>query len=218
MKSPRTTWTLTIGAVVVITLLAVSWFVILSPRLSMADELTAQAEQVSMSNLQLQNRFNQGLDLANKAPAAAAEAQAVFAKMPRQADLPKVLEQSIGAAKAAGLPAANIDVIGTSVPTPVTAATTGDAQANATGVNLATIGLNVTVRGGREKLMTFIDNMQSIDRALLVKSTTASSDVTNAAQAEQRLQLDGTMFILQSNLPDLVANVNKLITESTAAP
>ena len=151
---------------------ALAWFLLLSPRLSEADEITAQVEQVETSNLQLRNRVNQARDQVALAPAAAAEAQQLFATMPRAAELPTVLRQITDAAERAGIRPVDVSVISTSVPV---AAGTAAAE-GASGVSIANMDVGVTVAGPRESLLGFLDNLQALDRAFLITSTQVAAD------------------------------------------
>jgi Tfp pilus assembly protein PilO len=195
----------------IVALAAASWFLVLGPRLSEADEVALQVEQVEANNLQLRNRVNQTRDLADRAPAAAAAAQQLFARMPEAAELPTVLRQITDAAESAGMKPDNVQVISTAVPVAVGAgSTTG-------GVSLASMKIDVTVAGSRPQLLTFLDNLQGLDRALLVDGTQITVTPDPDSKASETLQVSGTMFVLQSALPDLVAQVDQLKAEAGAA-
>jgi Tfp pilus assembly protein PilO len=196
----------------IVALAAAAWFLVLSPRLSEADEVAAQVEQAEMGNLQLRNRVNQARAQVAQAPAAAAEAQTLFATMPRAAELPTVLRQITEAAQDAGIDPAAIQVISTAVPT-----ATGAAAEGASGVSLAEMDIGITVSGTRQSLLAFLDNLQALDRALLITATQVSGAALNDPTAGESLTMRGTMFVLQSELPDLVAQVEQLIAEADAA-
>ena len=83
------------------------------------------------------------------------------------------------------------------------------------------MGVDITARGTRRELLDFVDNLQSLDRALLVRSTQFLAAPTVAVEGPLQgdtLQVTGTMFVLQSRLPDLVANVEQLVAESGQLP
>jgi Tfp pilus assembly protein PilO len=201
-----------LGILVVLGLAAVAWYVVLSPRMSEADGISAQTEAVEMSALQLRNRVNQARDQVEQAPAAAAEAQTLFATMPQAAELPTVLRQITDAAQQVGIPPAAIQVLSTSVPV---ATGTPDAE-GASGVSLAEMDIGITVSGPRANLLGFLDNLQALDRAILITSTQVSG-AGQGAIGEESLQLQGRMYVLQSELPDLVAQVEQLMAEAEAA-
>ena len=217
-----------IGAVALLVILAaVAWFVVLSPRLSKASEVTAQVEQLQTANLSLQNQYNKALDQAAAAPQAAAEAQALFAKMPNDAELPAVIEQITAAATDAGIPANQVSTVNTGIPETANPKGNDPTAENATGVQLATMEIGVTASGTREQVLAFVDNLQALDRALLVTATNVAvvpegPDSPNAGKNLDTMQVGGPMFVLRSKLPDLVAEVERLIAEAqqntTSAP
>ena len=211
MKGNRVRAMTALGLLGIIALAAFSWFLVLSPRLSKADEVALEVEQVEAANLQLRNRLNQTKDLVTEAPAAAAEAQVLFAKMPEAAQLPTVLRQITDAAERAGMKPDDVQVISTTVPVAI-----GESS-GAAGVGLASMQIDITVAGTRPQLLAFLDGLQELDRALLVDATQITAAPESAGKGGETLQAGGTMFVLQSALPDLVAQVEQLITEAGAA-
>lgn len=222
-----------VGVLVLGVVAALGWLLVLSPRLTAASDVAAEAEQVEFANLQLQTRYRQAVEQARSAPQAAADAQELFATMPQEAELPTVLLQIIDAATSAGIAADRISVINTSVPRPLTGSSARAEEAPSEagglaqdlGVDLAQLELDVTVTGNRTELLAFLDNLQGLDRAILLTSSGLTDDEqgrgetgTEAAVAagsgEQSLAVTGSMFVLQSRLPDLVASVEALIAES----
>lgn len=201
-----------LGGLGLIVLSLVLWLFVLGPRLATADEIVKQADDTSLGNIALRNRYNQTLERVRHAPQAAADAQALFASMPQEADLPTVLRQLTDAAADAGLDPSNIQVISTSVPAPV------GAEAQSATVQLASMDVGITIVGPRRRLLDFIDNLQALQRALLISRVqiTGSSDPT--AVDQETLQVNGSMFVLQSSLPDLVAQVEALIAEAETEP
>jgi hypothetical protein len=91
------------------------------------------------------------------------------------------------------------------------------AAQGASGVSLAEMDIGITVSGTRESLLAFLDNLQALDRALLITATQVSGAALNDPAAGESLTMRGTMFVLQSELPDLVAQVEQLIAEADAA-
>jgi hypothetical protein len=190
----------------------------LSPRLSTASDLNTQAEALTGSSLSQQNRYNKMLQMADEAPKAAAAAQEMFSRMPQEADLPAVLQQIMDAADKAGLKPAQIASISTTVPRPVKKASSSAKDKDAAGqVSLATMEVNVSGQGTREQLLDLITNLQSLDRALLVSSAAIQVDASTAEgdkAATDDLTVGGSMYVLQSKLPDLVAAVNERLAQA----
>jgi Tfp pilus assembly protein PilO len=235
MTGRRTVFMTTLAGVAILALVAtLGWLLVLSPRLTAAADVAAEAEAVEFANLQLQTRYRQAVEQARSAPQAAADAQELFATMPQEAELPTVLLQIVDAARAAGIAANQISVINTSVPRPLTGEGARDGEdpsaagglARDLGVDLAQLELDVTVTGGRAELLAFLDNLQGLDRAILLTSsgltdaeqgrgeTGTEAAVASSGGGEQSLAVTGSMYVLQSRLPDLVATVEQLIAES----
>lgn len=193
------------------------WFFVLSPRLSEVDTITVATNDTDLANLKLMKQQRELLDLAAQAPAKAAAAQKVFAAMPQTADLPEVLNQISQAAVRSGIKPADISVINTSIPLPITAEQAGAADAaTSLGLNLATMQIDISVTGDRADLLRFLDALQSMDRAILLASNSLSR-VGTTATAQESMTVTGTMFILQSELPDLVKNAATVVADATAA-
>ena len=212
MRLGRFGWTVIVGIVALAVLALVSWFFVLSPRLSQAADLQAEAEQLSMANLTLRNQYNRDVGLVTQAPAAARDAQALFETMPQQADLPAVLEQITAAALDAGIKPADVGLISTTVPQPVKVAKGDDSVP--TGVALATMNTSISAVGTHEQVLAFIQNLQELNRAFLITGTSfeTAPDPTTG-KTEESVRLEGTMFVLASRLPDLVAEVSTLLVE-----
>lgn len=215
------------AALAVLAVAAIAWFAVLSPRLSTASLLREQATALQTANLSLRNQYNQALAQAEAAPEAAAEAQVLFARMPRTAELATILEQITDAATSAGISPNAVTTLTTGIPKPVTATPTGKAAGTAdgttpapAGINLATMDIGVTAEGTREQVLAFLDNLQGLDRSLLVTSTIDSA-VTDTEEGSggpelESMQVGGQMFVLESKLPDLVATVEELIAQAEA--
>lgn len=208
--SARVKWTVAGGVLVVALVAVIAWFAILSPRLSQADRLDQQAIDLETANLGLLNTYNRSIELAREAPAAAAEAQRLFAAMPQQADLPGVLEQITAAATDAGIDAEDVTTINTSVPAPVSES----AETEDTGVALAQLQVSVTAVGTRDQALQFLENLQRLDRVLLVTASRLIEAPVEGARQQWSIQVTGTMFVLQSKLPDLVREVDTLLAEA----
>lgn len=212
-----------IGGIVAVLLLAViSWVTVLSGRMARAGELQAEAAQVELANLTLVKRERDIQALAAQAPELAAQAQELFARMPQTAELPIVLQQISDAAVAAGIKPADIQLLNAAIPQSLSAqgpagqSAQAAAAASAVGVQLATMGLDITVAGSQENLLDFIDRLQSLDRALLLNSTAIAVNPAEARKDIRTLTAHGTLFVLETTLPDLVANAEKVIAEAQA--
>ena len=85
------------------------------------------------------------------------------------------------------------------------------------GVNLAQMELVISAKGKAVQARNFIENLQNLERAMLITSTQradAPQDASTSGQPDQSVQVAGSMFVLQSQLPDLVANVDALLAQA----
>ena len=196
------------------------WLLVLEPRLAQSSQLETETSQVNLANLRLVQQERQIIDLAKQAPDLAKQAQALYSRMPQTADLPAVLKQISESATSAGIRASDITLLNTGIPESVEAGTTAGettAAAQSVGVRLATMTIEVTASGSQRELMDFLDNLQSLDRAVLITQTSTAQGPANAgAAAAQTLTVRGMMFVLESELPDLVANAQRVIDTALA--
>lgn len=206
-----------VAVVALIALAAIAGLFVLMPRFGEVEALRTQTSEAADENLRLRAQERELLTLADEAPQRAAEAQELFAAMPRTADLPEVLTQITGAATAAGIKPGDISVLNTSIPVAVTTeqATAAEA-ATSLGVNLATIRLDLSVTGNRASLLRFLQNLQNLDRAMLIQSSTITSTSSTTPGAPDSMAVSGTMFVLQSSLPDLVKTAEDLVATARA--
>jgi Tfp pilus assembly protein PilO len=215
MSRPRVRFTVILGTLIIAALATVVWFLVLSPRMSQASDVETQVDQLGIANATLQARYHTVVKQAADAPALAAQAQTEFSKMPQQADLPAVITQLAAAATDAGITPEGIQVINTGLPNPVGAAEPGAAPA---GINLARMAISMTVKGTPAQVFEFATNLQGLDRALLMTSTNMTWERPPDGPPQGVMQVQGTMFVLQSQLPDLVANVKELLVNVEATP
>lgn len=207
-----------LGTLVCVVLLAVGWFFILAPRLTEPTLLQAEAEGVELANITQQRKLADLTRMAEDAPLAAQRVQALLDRMPRQADLPDLFEQITQAALAAGIAPENISTITQSVPVPLddpTLSAVGplaDALTSAqeSRVDVAKLDLTVTVTAPEEQIIDFSRRIESLGRDVLI-SGLAVSNPSGMPDGERSATVTGTTFILESTLPDLVANVDQVL-------
>lgn len=212
-----------VGGLVLTGIAAGLWLGVLSPRLSYASEVTERADAVSVSNTSLLAQVGRLRDMAARAPEVAARAQALFSTMPQEAELPAVLDQISGAARQSGIPADGILAISPAEPMPLTAeAPAGTmsstaAEAASLGVRIATLPMSITVQGDPAALRAFVDRLQNLDRAFMVTGTefTTGPAVSGRGRVTQ-LVVTGTLYVLASQLPDLVAQVQESLQQAQA--
>ena len=205
-----------VGSILLVLLAAaLLWLFILSPRLSEATKVAQQSADLDLANLTLQRQYKDASEQVAKAPEAAAQAQLLFARMPQTAELPAVLDQITAAAVDAGIPANDVTSLTTGIPVPVAA---GGAEGESAGIQLAKMDVGMSANAAPDTALAFMDNLQALDRAMLLTSTNASgANLFGPATGDQQsLQVAGSMFVLQSQLPDLVQAVEDLMVQAQA--
>ena len=172
-----------ISAVSVLAVGGLTWQFVLSPRMAEADSINTQAMDVETQNVMLMGRYNEAVTRAQKAPEVAAEAQALFAQMPQSAELPAVLDQVMNAATDAGIDEADVASLSTGIPQLIP-----ESEGGVSGVQLATMSISISAEGSAASTMDFLDNLQSLDRALLVNqaSRTPNTDTEVDSDGEEK--------------------------------
>lgn len=206
MKLDRLRLTVIFGVLVLVAVAGLAWMLVLSPRLAEAEEATLRAESLELANVQQLNRYNQLVTSAREVPAAARQAQQLFAKMPQEADLPRVITQITRAAGDAGIPPADIQTLSTSVPVPA------EGFSDDPAVALATMQVDISVRGTEAEFEAFLDNLVSLDRSILVQATNLT--LVDGGAEGSTMQVTGTMFVLQSPLGDLVREAEQVVADA----
>jgi len=177
---------------------AVLWLAVLSPRLAETGALETEAADLQLTQLSLERKKRDLLDLAEALPAAASQAQQVFAQMPQSAQQPKLLRQLTAAATDANIKAADIAVINIGVPQGI------EDVGGDSGVALATMTVDMTVEGTRDEVGDFLGNLQGLERSLLITAVTMDA-AGDKDEDRWTMSVSATLFVLQSALPDLVA-------------
>lgn len=184
------------AAIGLIAFAGIIWVAVLSPRLSETTALDSQAADLQLAQLSLLRKERDLQDLARELPSAAQQAQKVFARMPQSAQQPRLLRQLTQAATDAGIDARKVTAINTEVPTAI------EGAGGNSGVALATMTVTMTVAGTQEEVQAFLANLEGLERSLLITSVNLDQTVETR---EWTMSVTGTLFVLQSPLPDLVA-------------
>lgn len=209
-----------VGTAVLLSATAAAWFLVLSPRLAEAGELQTQADSMAATNLSQQHRLTSLHQMVKDAPAAAHRVQTLLARMPQQAELPQLFTQITAAARSAGISAQDISAITPSVPVPIdsvkqNAGPVTDAQQSAerARVQVAKLDIAMTVLGTDAQIRQFLRNVEQLDRDFLINGVTLAADPTKPGGARKSATVNATTFVLQSQLPNLEANVQQLLAQ-----
>lgn len=203
--SRRVRFTALIGCLAIIGVAALGWQFIISPRLDAARTINEQADQVELANIRNLTRYSDLQQKAEDLPQAARDVKRLFASMPSEADLPSVLRQVTKAAGAAGIPPADITSLTAGLPEPV------EGSDDTASVRLATMSLAISVKGDEAEFRRFLQGLIALDRSLLITST-GMTLATEAGQ-DSTLTVTGTLFVLQSQLDDLLEEVRRLVDQ-----
>jgi hypothetical protein len=117
------------------------------------------------------------------------------------------------AATKSGIPADRIEVINTAIPESVD--TTTDEGSAAADIRLATMRVDMTVVGSPSQLTTFIAAMENLERSFVITDVTVVAGGLKDSD-EDTLTLAGTMFVLESELPDLIEQAETVAAGVTA--
>ena len=215
---------LLLGILVVVIVAAIAWLFVLSPRMAESGDLQTQAETVELANLTEQHRLADLMKMADDAPRAAERVQALLERMPREADLPALFDQITQAALAAGIPANGISTITQSVPVPLdtpglpTSGPLAEALAAAQSANakVAKMDLTVSVTGKPGQIIDFTRRLGRLDRTVLLSGLSVANP-SGEPDGDHVGTVTGTTFILQSTLPDLIANVDEVLQSAGVA-
>ncbi len=200
-----------ISAVSVLAVGGLTWQFVLSPRMAEADSINTQAMDVETQNIMLTGRYNEAVTRAQQAPEVAAEAQALFAQMPQSAELAAVLDQIMNAATDAGIAETDVASLSTGIPQLVP-----ESEGGVSGVQLGTMSISVSADGSPTSTMGFLDNLQSLDRALLINqaSRTPSTDATSGSQAAAEEEAEDAEEFEESTNEDEASDTTN--TEATS--
>lgn len=207
------------GSLILVIVAVAGWFLLLSPRLAIAGDLNDQRDGVETANAVTRTQISELREMKDQIGQAKADADLLTRRFPPTAEQSVLFNLVQQAAASAGLPASKISTLTISVPTlgtsdgsvtlPETAAAPADSgtvpsDPSATAApaaapmsgQLASMTVDVTVSGSKDRLAAFVRALENTDRAFLVTAI----NVAESGDAGSSLTLSGTMFLL----PELV--------------
>jgi Tfp pilus assembly protein PilO len=168
-------WSLGTLVVVLVAVLA-AWFLLISPKRSEAASLEEQTAAQIDANATLQTQIALLQEQAKDLPEKQAELAALDAKIPSDAQLPSLIRELSDSAAKAGV---DLTTVTPAPPVPYVAAPTGTTVTTVpAATNLLQINLTINASGGYFELQQFFNQLERMDRALLV--TNASITETEA--------------------------------------
>lgn len=207
-----------LGSLGLAVLLLLSWFLLLSPRLSKASALNTQRDTLIQQNTLAQHTIDELEQKKTNIAAAQADAALLSKKFPATAAESDLFRLVKAAAAEAGIPEKNISDLTAGVPalgaangsvtlpqTPAPAAAgTKSTDPNAAPAapttpaaapvgQLGTMTMDVTVAGTQPQIVQFLSALENMDRAYLVQSVAiGKTDGGNGSSAT----ITGQMFLL----------------------
>lgn len=218
MNANTKTNTILLGVVGIVALALIGWFLVLSPRMASASEINEQADVVETQNQTLSLELTRLEQQKAAAPKAAAEAQKLLTQIPQEVSLPVIFTAITDAATNAGINPRDVTDLSPSIPVVVGGGESDDGSVSLTdgaGINLAVIKVNITVKGTRNQIQQFLKNLEAIQRSVVVTNvemTTAGPATEDAGTVTAAISAQ--LFVLQSQLPDLVKQVEELLAQA----
>lgn len=190
-------WTLgAVGAVVLV--LVASWFLLVSPQLSQASELSEQTQSQENANAQLQTEISVLEAQFKDLPQKQAQLKQLDQQIPATDELPVYIQDLTAAAGRSGVAMASVTPTAT-VPLVAPGAAAPAAIVPGQGLptgQLSAINIDIVVNGGFFEIQEFVNGLEGLERYTLVSGLTV-------AEAEST----GT----ESNVGELTATVNARI-------
>jgi Tfp pilus assembly protein PilO len=188
MLANRTTrWSLG-AALLCVLLLALSWFMLISPRRADADSIRGQAAQADLQASQLQVKIAQLKSEFADLPKQRAELATIKAQLPPTADIPAFVRTLQSLAAQTGV---SLDALSPGTPAVVSATSAAGTAASGTAGagSLVSIPVGLTISGDYFEAALFLKNLQTkTQRSYLISSlaltpATAATDSATAATA-----------------------------------
>jgi hypothetical protein len=219
----KTALTKALGSLGLVVLLALSYVLLLSPRMGRAAEINEQTQGVEATNVTLQRQVKALQAKAAKLPEEIESAKPLAAAFPATADLDVLFKQIQDAGRAAGLKTGAVSSTTQGVPVivanPLAGATAGTGAVGLTGgggnVKLASMPFSVNAAGNSASLVRFLEELETMPRAYLIQTAIVSGDGTSGSVS---LALTGSMFVMSQTAPPTIDPKTGQVLPPAAAP
>ncbi|HET9516406.1 MAG TPA: type 4a pilus biogenesis protein PilO [Actinoplanes sp.] len=186
------------GVIATALLIAVSWFLLISPQRTQIDEFRAQQETTETQLVVLKRRLSELEDENKKLPQYRATLKRNQQALPVDSGVPDFLRQLQDSGELAGITVTGLTV---------------NAPEQVTGTNVYSLPINVTAEGTADELHRFLDQVQQVQpRAVLIGSAGMASG------ADSETSGAGTPLTMTLDLKAFVAPEAGAGTPATAAP
>jgi len=186
-----------IGGVGLLSLLALGWVFVLSPRSNSVADVHRQTGEVREQNDTLRQQIRVLRAQQTALGEVRASAKALAAKFPPTADQPELFRQVTRAAVEAGLPATKVTALTPQAPVAGTPGRTTGVQlpGEATISDLAVQKVTMSVEGPPDQLQRLLRNIELMRRAYLVTSLTLGQGTDPGIYSAT---IAGDMFVMPS--------------------
>ena len=183
------------GALVALLIIAVSYFLVISPKLGDASDTRSQAQDNDVLNVSLASRHGALVRQQTGLPAMRAALAAALKALPPTSALPEFTHEATQAAASTGVSLRNISISALTPVTSTSAAPASSAPASSTttpttGSAPATpsqyqVGVTLTTSGPTDKQLAFVDAIENGPRRALVMSTSFTGTGSKASLTSQ---------------------------------
>lgn len=189
--------TIALGTGGLLLLVALSWVFVLSPKLGALADTSEQSTALQDSNLSMTVQLAGLRELADDVAKMQQKGDALALVIPATANQPGFFRAVTTAAQNAGLPASALTSVSPGVPVLPVAPAPAVVEEGAAAVpaaapepQVAVQEISINIDGSYDQLATFLDNLESMDRALLVQSIDLSANEESLS-----LTVSGATFV-----------------------
>jgi Tfp pilus assembly protein PilO len=206
-----------LGSAGIILLIVAAWFLLLTPRVASVEQMNLQVETITAQTINDQNNLKKIEKLALDAPDAARRAQALFSRMPYSVNPSDALTVFEDVISAAGVKSSDLQSLTAGVPTQlkVTAKSSKLPGLTESSGNIAEIPVTLSVQTSQAGLIALVEALEKMDRIFIISSISFANKETSS---EISVQIKGSVYILQSALPDIVGQIDQLLLEAGIVP
>jgi hypothetical protein len=215
-----------IGGVAIVLLALLSWFFLVSPRISQASDIGENRAAVEAMNVSSATQITTLTNLKNGLVQERQVAASLAVKFPPTADQPTLFAQIVAAARKAGIPEKSITSLGPAAPVlgapssgaklagagaAPTAPTNGVSPAKVT-EDLATMAVSFNAQGDFTQTVAMLHNLEDLPRSFLITQISLAS----ADKGQFTIAVQGNMYVHRA-VSDPGATVVPVVTATPVA-
>lgn len=185
-----------LGGVLIAAILAMGWFLGVSPQLDAASSADEQREEVEQRNQLEQLTLQQLEEQFANLPALTAELATLRQSVPGTARIEALSRQIFDLLQQTGTSLATFTA-GDAVPLSESADDTTVIPAGVSADRFATIDVSMSISGSREAVIAFIEGLQTGERLALLTDVSLSTDDEGVVSSE----ISGIVYLMLDSLP-----------------